>query len=105
MRLGLSAFKRIKPTDSVDDYESGSCGGESPAQIAERIRNAVWKELKDNAPISIKEVVMNTGASQGGVYNILKRWREKGLISFVSRSVPGAVKKASFYSLVESSQC
>ena len=103
--LNIDAFRRIKPVGSVDDYESGSCGGETPAQIGKRIRNAVWQELSDNAPISIKEIVSTTGASQGGVYNMLKRWKEMELITLVSRKTPGVQKPTSFYSLVEGAQC
>lgn len=101
MILNLAALKRIKPTGSVDEWESGADGThESPAQMHQRINDAIYKALDDNVQMSISEIVKATGASQGGTWGIIDRLKKSGKVTMIKRKVKGAQRPVQYYSRV-----
>ena len=101
MLLGLKQLRLIKPTDSVDDYESGVRDGDTPAVKHKAINAAIYNAMAENGSISIPTIMEITGSSQGGTWGILDKLKKAGKIKMVRRKTNGAIKPVHYYSLVE----
>ena len=98
--LNIDYFRKIKPIDSADDWESGTGYIESPQERSKRVRDAVYKVLSDKGPISINEIIRITGASQGGTHNIMAELLKSKLVTCVKRKSKTGKKKTGYFSLV-----
>ena len=101
MLLGLKQLKLIKPTGSVDDYESGVRDGDTPAEKHKAINDAIYNSMGDLGSLSIPEIMKITGSSQGGTWGILNKLKKAGKIKMVRRKTNGAIKPVHYYSLIE----
>lgn len=100
--LNYKVLKLIKPTDSVDDYESGVSGEFTPKNRSEMAVNAIRKALTENGAMFIKEIIKVTGTSQGGTHGIITRFLKNGLVTCIKGEGKTGTKPIGYFSLVAS---
>ena len=99
--LNLAALKRIKPTDSKDDYLAGEdLKGNCKASTIEKgkaYRASIYDLLLSSGPLTTAAIAEALSISMGVVSSIIQKMFRKGTIK-QGKKVDGAgVKKAFTY--------
>lgn len=101
--LNLAALRLIKPVGSEDNYESRPLVSDSNKQKGDRFILEVTALLNGGRSMSVNEILVATGHSQGGTHTMMVRMWHENLVIREPRKTKGSKKYTYFYSLV--SQC
>lgn len=97
MLLGLSAFRSIKPVNSIDDYIAGTDYNGNRTKDGLAFLSSLLK-LITSKEMSVTQMALKTGKSRPAVQRRMNTQLKRGVVTSVTRS-NGINKPSAFYLL------
>ncbi|HHZ68833.1 MAG TPA: hypothetical protein EYN67_12350 [Flavobacteriales bacterium] len=94
--LNINDFRRIKPVDSVDDYEAGATEEKINPVVGKEFLNSILSLVSDTW-LSVTEVANATGRSRSAVHSRLYKQEAIGTVKSIPRTVAGSIRPVLFY--------